>query len=301
MRMTRRLRWLLGGLAIAAAKSASAVAQGTTTTQSVDRFTNRLINEKSPYLQLHAHNPVDWYPWGDEAFEKARRENKPIFLSIGYSTCHWCHVMETETFSDPAMAELMKRIVVSIKVDREERPDVDRVYMSYVVGTTGGGGWPMTVFLTPDLKPFFGATYLPPDDRNGRPGFRSLLMRVDTQWATNRDKIIEVAASGKQLIEAQAAAGRPGSSRGLDGKVLDRTYQDIRSSFDSSAGGFSPAPKFPRPVLMNFLLRYYARTRAKPALDMSLQTLRAMADGGIHDDLGGGFHRYATDRDWHVP
>ena len=292
---------MLGASCLAIVTATGTVAQSNATAQSAPRYTNRLISEKSPYLQLHAHNPVEWYPWGDEAFAKARRENKPIFLSIGYSTCHWCHVMETETFSDPAMAELMKRVVVSIKVDREERPDIDRIYMSYVVGTTGGGGWPMTVFLTPDLKPFFGATYLPPEDRNSRPGFRSLLMRVETQWATNRDKIVEVADSGKQLIEAQAVSGAGGSTGGLDAKVLDKTYQDIRSSFDASAGGFGTAPKFPRPVLMNFLLRYYSRTGAKPALEMSLQTLTAMAGGGIHDHLAGGFHRYATDREWHVP
>jgi uncharacterized protein YyaL (SSP411 family) len=286
---------------LAVAMSAILAARANQPAVSLGDHTNRLISEKSPYLQLHAHNPVDWYPWGNEAFEKARRENKPIFLSIGYSTCHWCHVMEAETFSDPAMAEVMNRTVVSIKVDREERPDIDRVYMSYVLNTTGGGGWPMTVFLTPDLKPFFGATYLPPDDRNGKPGFRTLLGRVGTQWATNRAQILEAAKSGTQLIEAQSGTGSTGASKGLDVRVFDRTYQDLRSSYDSAEGGFGPAPKFPRPVLINFLFRYNARAAAKPALDMSLQTLRAMARGGIRDHLGGGFHRYATDREWRVP
>jgi uncharacterized protein YyaL (SSP411 family) len=266
------------------------------------RYTNRLIGEKSPYLQLHAHNPVDWYPWGAEAFEKARREGKPIFLSVGYSTCHWCHVMEAETFSDPAMAELMNRSVVSIKVDREERPDVDRVYMSYLLATMGGGGWPMTLFLTPDLKPFFGMTYVPPDDRNGQPGFRSLLQTLSTQWASNRDRILQAATAGTRLIEAQAGGGDPSASaRALSARVLDQTYEQIRTTYDAADGGFGPEPRFPRPVLLNFLLRQYARTGARPALDMTLKTLRAMAGGGIHDHLGGGFHRYSTDRAWHVP
>ena len=176
-------RRLIAALCVAVAGSTAALAQ-----TARPAYTNRLVNEKSPYLQLHAHNPVDWYPWGPEAFEKARREGKPIFLSIGYSTCHWCHVMEAETFSDPAMADLMNRSVVSIKVDREERPDVDRVYMSYVQWYYGGGGWPLTVMLTPDLKPFSGATYLPPDDRDGRQGFRSWLTQLSTMWATDRQQ-----------------------------------------------------------------------------------------------------------------
>ncbi len=264
------------------------------------RYTNHLINEKSPYLQLHAHNPVEWFPWGNEAFEKARRENKPIFLSIGYSTCHWCHVMEAETFSDPEMARLMNGSVVSIKVDREERPDLDRVYQSYVLWSYGGGGWPMNVFLTPDLKPFSGSTYLPPDDRDGHQGFRSWLLQVNRSWASDRGKVLEAANNGTQMIAAQvAAAPRPASD--VIARALDQTYRDISNSFDEAQGGFGPAPKFPRPVLLNFLLRYYARSRSTRALDMSVATLGAMALGGIHDQLGGGFHRYSTDGEWRVP
>jgi uncharacterized protein YyaL (SSP411 family) len=287
---------MLVALCLAAAASASTVAQ----TGSQPPYTNRLVNEKSPYLQLHAHNPVDWYPWGPEAFEKARRDGKPIFLSVGYSTCHWCHVMEAETFADPAMAELMNRYVVSIKVDREERPDVDRVYMSYVVSSTGDGGWPMSLFLTPDLKPFFGATYLPPGDRGGRPGFRTLLTRMGTMWASDRKRLLDAAKTGTQMIEAQSGRSTP-SAFAANALVLNQVFSAISQSYDSAQGGFGPAPKFPRPVLLNFLLRYYALTGAKRALDMTLQTLAAMASGGIHDHLGGGFHRYSTDREWHVP
>jgi len=264
------------------------------------RYTNHLINEKSPYLQLHAHNPVEWYPWGKEAFEKARRENKPIFLSIGYSTCHWCHVMEAETFSDPVMAGLMNGSVVSIKVDREERPDLDRVYQSYVLWSYGGGGWPMNVFLTPDLKPFSGSTYLPPDDRDGRQGFRSWLLQVTAAWAGDRRKVLEAANKGTQMIAAQVAAA-PRAAPDVVARALEQTYRDISGSFDKAQGGFGPAPKFPRPVLLNFLMRYYARTRTTQALEMTVATLGAMALGGIHDQLGGGFHRYSTDAEWRVP
>ena len=264
------------------------------------QYSNHLINEKSPYLQLHAHNPVEWYPWVNEAFEKARRENKPIFLSIGYSTCHWCHVMEAETFSDPQMARLMNASVVSIKVDREERPDLDRVYQSYVMWSYGDGGWPMNVFLTPDLKPFSGSTYLPPDDRAGRQGFRSWLLQVTTMWAKERGKVLDAANKGTQMIAAQVAAPpRPASD--VVARALEQTYQDISKSFDEAQGGFGPAPKFPRPVLLNFLMRYYARAKTQRALDMTVATLGAMALGGIHDQLGGGFHRYSTDGEWHVP
>ena len=269
-------------------------------TSSAPQYTNHLIDEKSPYLQLHAHNPVDWYPWGSEAFEKARRENKPIFLSIGYSTCHWCHVMEAETFSDPQMARLMNASVVSIKVDREERPDLDRVYQSYVLWSYGAGGWPMNVFLTPDLKPFTGSTYLPPDDRDGHQGFRSWLLQVSSGWTNDRRRLLDAASKGTQMIAAQvAAAPRPASD--VVTRALEQTYTDISKSFDEAQGGFGPAPKFPRPVLLNFLMRYYARTQTRHALDMTVATLGAMALGGIHDQLGGGFHRYATDEQWRVP
>jgi len=264
-------------------------------------YTNRLVEEHSPYLQLHAHNPVDWFPWGQAAFDKARREDKPIFLSVGYSTCHWCHVMEQESFSDPAMAAIMNEHFVSIKVDREERPDVDRVYMSFVQAATGSGGWPMSVFLTPDLEPFFGGTYFPPDDRYGRPGFRTLLQRVHEAWVTERDRIVQSAEQARQFLEAQVGGGAPTAAATLGQPVLDRTYQQIKTSYDAAQGGFGSAPKFPRPVVLNFLVRYYARTGDKAALDMTLHTLRAMALGGMHDHLGGGFHRYSTDASWHVP
>jgi uncharacterized protein YyaL (SSP411 family) len=263
------------------------------------RYTNRLIHAKSPYLQLHAHNPVDWFPWGDEAFDKARREGKPLFVSVGYSTCHWCHVMEQESFSDPAIAAIMNEYFVCIKVDREERPDIDRVYMSYLQTATGSGGWPMTLFLTPDLKPFFGGTYFAPDDRNDRRGLRTLLRQVHQAWTTQHDQLVQNADKSTQLLLGQV---RPASGATKLGRpILDQIYQRTRTSYDATYAGFGRAPKFPRPVIFNFLLRYYARTGDKAALDMTLATLRAMAGGGIHDHLGGGFHRYSTDASWHVP
>ena len=265
----------------------------------VTRYTNRLIAEKSPYLQQHAHNPVDWYPWGPEAFDTARREGKAIFLSVGYSTCHWCHVMEAESFSDPQIAAFMNRHFVSVKVDREERPDLDRLYQNYVIGVSEGG-WPMSVFLTPDLKPFVGANYLPPDDRHGEPGFRTLLRRVATLWETRREDALTAAAVGTQAMEARSRA-TTGAAPTADAQVLDQTYQAFAAAYDPAHGGFGGAPKFPRPVALNFLLRHHARTDAQPALDMAVRTLRAMAQGGLRDHLGGGFHRYATDREWRVP
>jgi uncharacterized protein YyaL (SSP411 family) len=268
--------------------------------QAEHKYTNRLTREKSPYLLQHAHNPVDWYPWGDEAFEKARREQKPIFLSVGYSTCHWCHVMERESFSDPEIAEIMNPYFVSIKVDREERPDIDQIYMSFVQATTGSGGWPMTVFLTPELKPFFGGTYFPKDDAFGRPGLRTVLLRVAEAWREKREGILK---SANQVTTALQGFINPeaGSNFVLKESVLPETYKQIAASYDATHGGFGPAPKFPRPVIFNFLFRYYARTANKQALEMTLATLRAMAQGGIHDHIGGGFHRYSTDERWHVP
>jgi uncharacterized protein len=268
--------------------------------QEKSRNTNHLIHEKSPYLLMHAHNPVDWYPWGEEAFEKARREQKPIFLSVGYSTCHWCHVMERESFSDPAIAEILNRHFVSIKVDREERPDVDGIYMTYVQATTGSGGWPMSVFLTPDLKPFFGGTYFPPDDRFGHPGFRTVLMRVAEAWQNDGERIRQSADHVTQELGRMVSAGAGGGTTPQQ-SALDEAYRQIKASYDPTYGGFGDAPKFPRPVVLNFLLRYYARTGEQDALQMTLHTLRAMAAGGMHDALGGGFHRYSTDAAWHVP
>src|SRR5216110_1466875 len=265
--------------------------------------TNRLAGEKSPYLLQHAHNPVDWYPWGEEAFAKARGENKLIFLSVGYSTCHWCHVMAHESFENEEVAAIMNREFVNIKVDREERPDVDRVYMTFVQATTGGGGWPMSVWLTPDLKPFVGGTYFPPEDRYGQPGFKKVLERIGTAWKENHDKIVE---QGGQIVAAlRDSQSRPTDENKIDPSILDAAYQQLDRSYDPKEGGFGSAPKFPRPVTLNFLTRFYARNpkseSGKHALEMDLLTLRKMAAGGMHDHLGGGFHRYSVDRYWYVP
>nr|MBA3543779.1 thioredoxin domain-containing protein [Chthoniobacterales bacterium] len=268
------------------------------------QHTNRLANEKSPYLLQHAHNPVDWYPWGKEAFEKAQREKKPIFLSIGYSTCHWCHVMAHESFENEEVAAFLNSRFVSIKVDREERPDVDRVYMTFVQATTGSGGWPLNVWLTPSLKPFVGGTYFPPEDRQGQPSFLKVLRRIADAWEKDRPKISE---SGNQIMTALAhsAAAPPGTAK-IDAKLIDTAYQQIARSYDSREGGFGGAPKFPRPVTLNFLFDFYHRSptnsdKGDAALGMALLTLRKMAAGGIHDHLGGGFHRYSVDGLWRVP
>src|SRR5713226_7749207 len=266
--------------------------------------TNRLARERSPYLLQHAHNPVDWYPWGEEAFAKARRENKPIFLSIGYSTCHWCHVMAHESFEDEATAAIMNREFVSIKVDREERPDVDRVYMTFVQATTGGGGWPMSVWLTPDLKPFVGGTYFPPVDRYGQPGFKKVLERIAAAWKQDHAKIAD---QGSKLLEAlrESQNAQAETTAEIDNQFFQTAYEQLSHSFDDKEGGFGTAPKFPRPVSLNFLTRFYARDpkgeSGQHALEMDLVTLRKMAAGGMHDHLGGGFHRYSVDRYWHVP
>jgi len=266
--------------------------------------TNRLARERSPYLLQHAHNLVDWYPWGEEAFAKARRENKPIFLSIGYSTCHWCHVMAHESFEDEATAAIMNREFVSIKVDREERPDVDRVYMTFVQATTGGGGWPMSVWLTPDLKPFVGGTYFPPVDRYGQPGFKKVLEQNATAWKQDHAKIAD---QGSKLLEAlrESQNAQAETTAEIDNQFFQTAYEQLSRSFDDKEGGFGTAPKFPRPVSLNFLTRFYARDpkgeSGQHALEMDLVTLRKMAAGGMHDHLGGGFHRYSVDRYWHVP
>jgi len=268
-------------------------------------FTNRLAKEKSPYLLQHQHNPVDWYPWGPEAFAKAKAEGKPIFLSVGYSTCHWCHVMAHESFENAATAKLMNALFVCVKVDREERPDVDRVYMTYVQATTGGGGWPMSVFLTPDLKPFFGGTYFPPADRGGRPGFPTVLQRLSDAWKNDHEQVVEAATGAMKALGEYTAAGASKSEAAGKG-ALAAGFNQLTRSFDDELGGFGNAPKFPRPVALNFLLRIYAREGAqtkdgKAALGITLHTLQKMAAGGMHDHLGGGFHRYSVDRFWHVP
>ena len=263
--------------------------------------TNRLAGEKSPYLLQHAHNPVDWYPWGEEAFARARTENKPIFLSIGYSTCHWCHVMERESFENEQIAALLNRDFVSIKVDREERPDVDRIYMTFVQATTGGGGWPMSVWLTPQLQPFFGGTYFPPENRWGHPGFGSILTQLASAWASDRERILESAHGIVEQLRQHVAVEPAHSGIPFDAATLDSGFAIFRRTFDSRLGGFGGAPKFPRPSVFNFLLRYHARTKNAEARDMVLLTLREMARGGMHDQLGGGFHRYSVDDRWFVP
>jgi uncharacterized protein len=272
-------------------------------TVEVSESANRLAQEKSPYLLQHAHNPVAWFPWGEEAFAKARKENKPIFLSIGYSTCHWCHVMAHESFENVETAKIMNREFVNIKVDREERPDVDRVYMTFVQATTGGGGWPMSVWLTPDLQPFVGGTYFPPEDRHGQPAFAKVLERIAASWKQNHAKIAE---QGTKIIEALREAGNVSAEKPdtLDAKIIERGYEQLSRVYDSVEGGFSNAPKFPRPATLNFLFRVYAHDggeSGKRALEMNLHTLRKMAAGGMHDHLGGGFHRYSVDALWHVP
>ena len=277
-------------------------------------YTNHLANQRSPYLLQHAHNPVDWYPWGEEAFAKAKRENKPIFLSIGYSTCHWCHVMEHESFENPVIAKLLNDSFVAIKVDREERPDVDSTYMAFVQATTGGGGWPMTVFTTPDLKPFAGGTYFPPKDRDGQPGLESILPQVADAWKTHQKEVVaqagEITGKLEHLTSLSPAGGGTEGGKGdtPDKATLEAGLKAISERFDPEHGGFGrgEGPKFPEPVNLNFLTRMVAREGAtseasKHALDMDLTTLRAMAVGGIHDHLGGGFHRYSTDTHWHVP
>jgi uncharacterized protein YyaL (SSP411 family) len=262
--------------------------------------TNRLIDEKSPYLLQHAHNPVDWRPWGAEAFEEARKRNLPIFLSIGYSTCHWCHVMERESFENDAIAAILNENFICIKVDREERPDVDRIYMTYVQATTGGGGWPMSVWLTPGLMPFVGGTYFPPDDRYGRPGFATALQRIAEAWKRDRERIVESSENVIQQLRDETQLA-PAAGMLVSKDTLDSGFYTFRRMFDTRRGGFGGAPKFPRPSTHNFLLRYYARTGNREALDMVVDTLRAMARGGMNDQLGGGFHRYSVDADWFVP
>ncbi len=259
---------------------------------------NRLIKETSPYLLQHAHNPVDWYPWGAEALERARREDKPILLSIGYAACHWCHVMERESFEDPATASLMNEHFVSIKVDREERPDVDAIYMDAVQAMTGHGGWPLTAFLTPEGKPFYAGTYFPNEDRHGMPGFRRVLSAIAGTWATRRE---EAETQARRVVDAIARASAMGASADpLSEDVLLEASAALRRAFDARWGGFGGAPKFPQPMTLEFLLRCHLRG-VPDALDMLRISLDRMADGGVHDQVGGGFHRYATDERWHVP
>ena len=260
---------------------------------------NQLINETSPYLLQHAHNPVDWYPWGEEALRRAREEDKPILLSIGYSACHWCHVMERESFEDPEIAAMMNEHFISIKVDREERPDLDSLYMNAVQALTGSGGWPMTVFLTPDGRPFYGGTYFPPVDRGGMPGFPKVMLGVADTYRGRRGDVVQ--ATQQLVSHLQHLAQVPRSLDPLTPDVLHQAYQQLAQSFDFEHGGFGAAPKFPQPMVYEFVLRYYHLTKSPRGLEMVEMTLQKMAYGGIYDQIGGGFHRYSTDPYWLVP
>ena len=260
---------------------------------------NRLAHETSPYLLQHAENPVEWHPWGREALERARAEDKPILLSIGYAACHWCHVMAHESFEDAGTARVMNERFVNVKVDREERPDLDAIYMQAVQAMTGQGGWPMTVFLTPEGEPFYGGTYFPPEDRHGLPGFRRLLMTVSAAWREKRGDVQRAAESLRAMYEASAAV--PGAGEGVSVQTLDAAAKDIARRFEPMAGGFGGAPKFPQAMAHDFLLRRWARTGDERALHIVTHSFRKMARGGIYDQVGGGFHRYAVDALWLVP
>src|SRR4030042_1100278 len=259
---------------------------------------NRLITEASPYLRQHAHNPVDWFPWGAEAFEKAQSEDKPIFLSIGYSTCHWCHVMAHESFEDSEVARLMNEAFVSVKVDREERPDIDSVYMSACQVMTGGGGWPLSIIITPDKRPFFAATYIPRESRFGLIGMLELIPRIRELWARRRGEALGLSRKVSAVLQ-QTSQDTPGEE--LDETTLEIAYEQLAKRFDGQHAGFSNAPKFPTPHHLLFLLRYWKRRGNKEALDMVERTLQAMRRGGIYDHIGFGFHRYSTDSQWLVP
>ena len=266
---------------------------------SSSRPANRLATETSPYLLQHAHNPVDWYPWGTDAFDHARREDKPILLSVGYSACHWCHVMERESFENDEIAALMNRLFVSIKVDREERPDVDQIYMQAVQSMTGRGGWPMTVFMTPDGVPFYGGTYFPPVDRHGMPAFPRLLQSIADAYHGRRGEVLE---AGRQLVETMGQSERLSRSASLLSRdVVTRAYLGLAGEFDERDGGLGQAPKFPQPMTWEAILRVWKRTGDARALEMLRRTLTRMARGGIYDQLGGGFHRYSVDAQWLVP
>jgi uncharacterized protein YyaL (SSP411 family) len=301
------LRWLslAGAAGLAACPLDSTRAQSTNnvkteTPPSAHSHTNRLSQEKSPYLLQHQFNPVDWNPWGEEAFSKARKENKPIFLSIGYSTCHWCHVMERESFENDELASYLNEHFISIKVDREERPDVDKIYMTFVQATTGQGGWPLNVFLTPELKPFYGGTYFPPDQRHGRPGFLQLLQQIQKLWQTRHDELANSAADIHARLE-QASAAQPTGDLLLTSALVRQAGAEFKKSYDPRHGGFGDAPKFPQPSQPQFLLRYAKRFKDDEAVRMVLTTCERMAEGGIHDQLGGGFARYSVDAQWLVP
>lgn len=290
-RLTRRLVLIIALLAFYISGDALATREASA---------NRLKREKSPYLLQHADNPVDWYPWGDEAFKRAKKEDKPIFLSIGYSTCHWCHVMEEESFEDREIAKLLNRDFISIKVDREERTDIDHVYMKVVMSLTGSGGWPLTVFLTPDKKPFYGGTYFPPEDRFGTPGLKNVLNFISGSWKTRRGEIETSSESIAQAIEKYTSSmGKDPVA--LDAGIFKNAREGFALNFDRTYGGFSSAPKFPSGHSLSFLMRDYKRSDAGYVKEMVEKTLLSMARGGVYDQIGGGFHRYSTDERWFLP
>lgn len=268
------------------------------TLYNVNHKPNRLINEKSPYLLQHAYNPVDWYPWCDEAFKKANRENKPVFLSIGYSTCHWCHVMSRESFEDKEAAELLNKYFVAIKVDREERPDIDNIYMSVCQAITGSGGWPLTIIMTSDKKPFFAGTYLPKKTQYGHMGLMELLDKINTMWIEKKDDLLESSNNIVEFLHNQTVDNKKGEIRK---NIIEEAYNSLRNSYDPVFGGFSSAPKFPTPHNLSFLLRYYKVKGDKEALQMVENTLDSMYSGGIFDHIGFGFSRYSVDSKWLVP
>jgi uncharacterized protein len=267
--------------------------------QSPKKYTNKLIDETSPYLLQHAHNPVDWYAWGDEAFARAKAEDKPVLVSIGYSACHWCHVMEHESFEDEQTAAIMNENFINIKVDMEERPDVDRIYMDFVQMTTGSGGWPLNVFLSPDKLPFFGGTYFPPVNRYNMPSFQRVLTSVADAWRDKRDELLD--SANEVLGEMRRVSIGETTGESLSAELLDTAFQSFVRYFDAANGGFGGAPKFPPAMSMEFLLRYYHRTKNAEALEIVTKTAVKMAHGGIYDQIGGGFHRYSVDAVWLVP
>ncbi len=258
---------------------------------------NHLVDAKSPYLKQHAENPVDWHPWGEDAFKKAKKADKPIFLSIGYSTCHWCHVMAHESFEDEEVASRMNEVFISIKVDREERPDIDSVYMKAAMLATGRGGWPLSIFMTPEGEPFFAATYIPRDARYGMMGLIDLIVRIDHLWKNDREGLL---SSSREIVNAMRTEKRT-KGGALTTEVLDRSFDNFSKQYDSEFGGFGSQPKFPSPHQLLFLMRYHKRTKNPKALEMAERTLQAIGSGGINDNVGGGFHRYSTDRKWMVP
>ncbi|CAB3224288.1 unnamed protein product [Arctia plantaginis] len=276
-----------------------------TAKQEKPKHTNRLITEKSPYLLQHAHNPVEWYPWSQEAIDKAKEENKLIFLSVGYSTCHWCHVMEKESFESEDVAKVMNEHFINIKVDREERPDIDRVYMLFIMATSGGGGWPMSVFLTPDLRPVTGGTYFPPEDRWGRPGFKTILLSLAKKWKNEQQQFLEASSNIIQALQKISILDSGSSNSVPSETAWELCVSRYKNLYEPEFGGFGSAPKFPQASIFNFLFHYYARdknhTEGKKCLEMCLHTLEKIAKGGIHDHVSSGFARYSVDNDWHVP